>query len=50
MVRMAYNQPERIASIRQIIDKADKAVIPENFAEMYATFENVIKQIRHYEH
>ena len=50
MVRMAYTQPERIASIRQVIEKADKTVIPDNFAEMYATFENVIKQIKHYDY
>lgn len=46
MVRMAYTNPERIASIRQIVEKADKEVVPEHFMEMYLTFENVLKQIK----
>lgn len=46
MVRMAYSNPERIASIRQIIEKADKEVVPDHFMEMYQTFENVLKQIK----
>lgn len=46
MVRMAYTNPERIASIRQIIEKADKEVVPEHFMQMYQTFENVQKQIK----
>ena len=46
MVKMAYKDPERIASIRQIIEKADMTVIPDHFMEMYNTFENVIKQIK----
>lgn len=46
MVRMAYTNPERIASIRQIVEKADKDVVPEHFMEMYQTFENVLKQIK----
>lgn len=46
MVRMAYTNPQRIASIRQIVEKADKDVVPEHFMEMYQTFENVLKQIK----
>src|SRR5574344_1782342 len=46
MVRMAYTNPERIASIRQIIEKADEKVIPDQFMDMYNTFENVLKQIK----
>ena len=46
MVRMAYANPDRIASIRQIIEKADKEVIPDHFMDMYSTFENVLKQIK----
>ncbi len=46
MVRMAYTNPERIASIRQIIEKADKNVVPEHFMGMYQTFENALKQIK----
>lgn len=46
MVKMAYKDPERIASIRQIVEKADETVIPEHFMEMYNTFENVLKQIK----
>ena len=46
MVRMAYTDPDRIAAIRSVIAKADASVIPEHFAELYASFENAIKQIR----
>lgn len=46
MVRTAYTSPERIAAIRSIIEKADSAVIPTHFAELYASFETAIKQIR----
>lgn len=46
MVRMAYTDPDRIAVIRSVIDKADASVIPDHFAELYASFENAIKQIR----
>ena len=46
MVKMAYKDPERITSIRQIVEKADETVIPEHFMEMYNTFENVLKQIK----
>lgn len=46
MVIMAYKDPDRIASIRQIIEKADETVIPDHFMEMYNTFENVLKQIK----
>ena len=46
MVRMAYTDPDRIAAIRSVIAKADDSVIPEHFAELYASFENAIKKIR----
>ena len=46
MVRMAYTAPDRIADIRSVIAKADASVIPEHFSELYASFENAIKQIR----
>lgn len=46
MIRMAYANPDRIASIRQIIEKADKEVVPDHFMDMYSTFENVLKQIK----
>lgn len=29
MVKMAYKDPDRIASIRQIVEKADETVIPD---------------------
>lgn len=46
MVRKAYTNPDRIAAIRQLIDKAEENVRPENFKEMYETFEKVLKQIK----
>lgn len=46
MVRMAYTNPDRITAIRSVIAKADSLVIPDHFAELYASFENAIKQIR----
>ena len=46
MVRKAYTNPDRIAAIRQLIDKAEENVRPENFKEMYDTFEKVLKQIK----
>lgn len=46
MVRKAYTHPDRIAAIRQLIDKAEENVRPENFKEMYETFEKVLKQIK----
>lgn len=46
MVKMAYKDPDRIASIRQIVEKADESVIPDHFVEMYSTFENVLKRIK----
>lgn len=46
MVRKAYTHPERIAAIRQLLDKAEENVRPENFKEMYDTFEKVLKQIK----
>jgi hypothetical protein len=50
MVRTAYRYPERIAAIRQVIDKADKKVLPDNFEKMYAQFEIAIKKTKRYEH
>lgn len=49
MVRMAYRCPERISSIRQVIEKADEKVLPENFKEMYEQFEKAIKKTKRYE-
>lgn len=46
MVRVAYTNPDRIASIRSVIAKADASVIPDHFVEFYESFENAIKQIR----
>lgn len=46
MVRTAYTDPDRIAAIRSVITKADASVIPERLSELYASFENAIKQIR----
>ena len=46
MVRKAYTHPERIAAIRQLIDKAEEKVLPGNFIKMYETFEKVIQQIK----
>lgn len=47
MVRKAYTHPERIAAIRQLIDKAEENVLPKNFKKMYETFEDALKQIKH---
>ena len=46
MVRKAYTNPDRIAAIRQLIDKAEENVRPEHFKETYETFEKVLKQIK----
>lgn len=46
MVRKSYTNPDRIAAIRQLLDKAEENVLPENFKEMYDTFEKVLKQIK----
>ena len=46
MVRKAYTHPDRISAIRQLLDKAEENVRPENFKEMYETFEKVLKQIK----
>jgi hypothetical protein len=48
MVRMAYRWPERIGSIRQVIEKADEKVIPQHFIEMYEQFERAIKKTKRY--
>ena len=46
MVRKAYTNPDRIATIRQLLDKAEEKVLPGNFIKMYETFEKVLKQIK----
>ena len=46
MVRKAYTNPDRIAAIRQLLDKAEEKVLPVNFIKMYETFEKVIQQIK----
>lgn len=46
MVRMAYKDPDRIKTIRTIVDKTDRDVIPESFLQMYEQFESTIKQIK----
>lgn len=46
MVRTAYTDPDRIAAIRSIIDKADSTVIPEHFGRLYESFEKAVKRIR----
>lgn len=47
MVQKAYSAPERIAAIRKAMAKADPSVVPDNFAEMFSTFEKAINQIQH---
>jgi hypothetical protein len=49
MVRMAYCCPERIASIRRVMEKVDEQVLPAHFKEMYKQFEAAIKKIKRYE-
>lgn len=46
MVRMAYKEPSRILSVKKLLEKADESVIPENFKELYAAFEKVLKKIK----
>lgn len=46
MVKMAYNDPDRLKSIHSLIEKVDASVIPDSFADMYNTFEKAIKQVR----
>lgn len=46
MVRKAYTNPDRIAAIRQLIDKAEENVLPKHFEKMYETFEDALKQIK----
>ncbi len=46
MVKAAYVSPEKIVAIKSIMDKADKSVIPANFAKMYTQFVNALKKTR----
>ena len=46
MVKAAYASPEKIAAIKNIMDKADKSVIPANFENMYNQFANALKKTR----
>ena len=46
MVRTAYTNPDRIADIRQLLDKAEENVLPKHFEKMYETFEDALKQIK----
>lgn len=46
MVKVAYASPEKIAAIKNIMDKADKCVIPANFENMYNQFANALKKTR----
>ncbi|MCD8302651.1 MAG: phospholipase D family protein [Prevotellaceae bacterium] len=46
MMRVAYKDPDRIKSIREIMEKMDKDVIPLSFSQMYEQFEKVIKRIK----
>lgn len=46
MVRKAYTNPDRIAAIRQLLDKAEENVLPKHFEKMYETFEDALKQIK----
>ena len=46
MVKAAYQSPEKIESIKSIIEKADKRIIPEDFEQMYAQFLTAIKNIK----
>ena len=46
MVRMAYKEPERLLSVKKLLEKADESVIPENFKELYDTFEKVLEKIK----
>lgn len=46
MVKAAYADPEKIAAIKDIMDKADKSVVPANFEKMYKQFANAIKKTR----
>ena len=47
MVRAAYTSPEKIEAIKNVMDKADKSVIPANFEKMYNQFVNALKKTRH---
>lgn len=46
MVRAAYTSPEKIEAIKNVMDKADKSVIPANFENMYNQFANALKRTR----
>ena len=46
MVRIAYADPGRIASIRSIVEKAHESVIPTGFQKMYDTFVKSLVNIK----
>ena len=44
MLKVAYNEPERLKEIRQIMDRvADCDIIPDEFIQMYDTFTKTLK-------
>ena len=44
MLKVAYNEPERLKEIRQIMDRvADCDIIPDEFIQMYDTFSKTLK-------
>lgn len=45
MVKLSYTEPDRIKDIRDIVEKFNKDVVPEDFINMYAQFDNAIKKI-----
>lgn len=46
MVRVAYTSPEKIEAVKNVMDKADKSVIPANFENMYNQFVNALKRTK----
>ena len=46
MVRAAYTSPKKIQAIKNVMDKADKSVIPANFEKMYNQFVNALKKTK----
>jgi hypothetical protein len=46
MVRAAYTSPEKIEAVKNVMDKADKSVIPANFENMYNQFVNALKRTK----
>ena len=44
MLKVAYNEPERLKAIRHIMDRvADSDIIPDEFIQMYDTFTKTLK-------